>query len=57
MKKKYPDLFYNYALSGKAMCHACNRIINQEHYVYVFQGNVYHDICSEQFKERERIDR
>lgn len=54
---KYPVLFYEYAFSGKAKCHACVEKIKQGQNIFVFMGNLYHDICSKDFKERERLDK
>lgn len=56
-KRKYPDLFYNYAFSGQAKCNECKNLLKKEHWVFVFQGNIYHDICSQKFEGREKLKR
>lgn len=53
--KEYPDMFYRYAFSGKASCKACKNKITQGQYVFVFKGNLYHDVCSQDLKEREKL--
>jgi len=54
-KRKYVGLFYDYALSGQAKCHKCKSKIKKRQFVFVFEGNVYHDFCSNNFKNRENI--
>jgi hypothetical protein len=54
-KRKYPDMFYNYAFSGLAKCKKCGNKIKQGQNVFVFEGNLYHDYCSQNLKERENI--
>ena len=54
-KRKYVDLFYDYVLSGQAKCHKCKNKIKKGQFVFVFEGNVYHDFCSNDFKNREYI--
>ena len=53
--KDYPDMFYNYAFSGKAPCNACENKITQGQHVFVFKGNLYHDVCSKDLKERKNL--
>ena len=55
MSEKYPEMFYRYAFSGEAKCHECKNIIRQGQFVFVYKGNVYHDACSQSFKEREKL--
>ena len=54
-ERKYPDMFYRYALSGQAKCRACKKKIKQGQFVFAFEGNLYHDACSEDLKGREEI--
>ena len=56
-KRKYPDMFYSYAFSGQAKCNECKGIIKQGHFVFVYKGNIYHDVCSQDLKEREKLQR
>ena len=53
--QKYPDLFYSYAFSGQAKCIACGITIKRGQSVFVFEGNIFHDCCSENIKGRERL--
>jgi hypothetical protein len=55
LAEKYPDMFYSYAFSGKANCHACGNAISRGQFVFVFAGNIYHDDCSKKLKDRERL--
>jgi hypothetical protein len=55
-EKKYPDLFYRYAFSGQAKCHKCENTIKEGHFVFVFEGNLFHDVCSQDLKGRERLE-
>lgn len=57
MNKKYPDMFYDYAFSGQGMCSGCKAKIKQQQDVFVFEGNIYHDICSEKYEKREKLER
>ena len=54
-KREYPDMFYRYAFSGQGKCHACRETIKQGQFVFVFKGNIYHDICSQDLKERKKL--
>jgi len=54
-KQDYPDLFYRYAFSGKASCHACKKKVRNGQFVFVFEGNIYHDICSRKLKGRIKL--
>jgi len=54
-ERKYPPAFYSYAFSGQAKCHECGNTIKQGQFVFVFQGNIYHDICSQYLKGREKL--
>jgi hypothetical protein len=53
---EYPDLFYRYAFSGQAKCHGCKTTIKQGQFVYVVEGNVFHDSCSENMEGRKRLE-
>jgi len=54
-KRKYSDLFYRYAFSGEAKCNDCKRKIKYGQTVFVFEGNIFHDCCSENLKGREEL--
>jgi hypothetical protein len=55
-ERKYPELFYKFALSGKCLCKICRNRIKQGQDAFEYKGNVYHDICSQDLKERVKIN-
>jgi len=52
---KLPRLFFDYAYSGKAKCKRCERLIVPGQFIFVFEGNIYHDICSKDLAGRQNI--
>jgi len=56
MDKKYPDMFYNYAFSGQAKCRKCENLIKQGQFIFVFEGNLFHDFCSQGLEKREKLE-
>lgn len=56
MSKHYPDMFYRFAFSGQAKCHKCKITVKKGQNVFVFQGNIYHDVCSQDLKGREKLE-
>lgn len=56
MSKNYPDMFCRFAFSGQAKCHKCKITIKKGQNVFEFQGNIYHDICSQDLKGREKLE-
>ena len=54
-RRKYPDMFYRYSFSGTAKCHECKNRVKKGQFVFVYQGNIYHDFCSKGLKGREKL--
>lgn len=53
--RKYPDLFYRFALSGRCSCKRCGNKVREGQSAFEWKGNVYHDICSQNLEGREKV--
>lgn len=50
-----PQMFFSYAYSGKAKCKKCEKNIVYGQNIFVFEGNLYHDFCSQGLNNRVNI--
>jgi len=55
VKEGLPQMFFNYAYSGKAKCKKCEKNIVYGQSIFVFEGNLFHDYCSQELKDRINI--